>query len=60
MTPKEIKAMPAAEIVKHLVEYNKWCRGIGKYRRACAIQPYYADDICLIIDRAIELLKEVK
>ena len=60
MTLEEIKAMPAAEITKHLVEYNKWCRGIGKYRGSCARSPYYADDICLIIDRAVEILKGVK
>lgn len=60
MTPEQIKAMSAAEVAKHLVEHQRWHRGIGKYRRAGATSPHDPYDLGLIIDRAVEILKEVK
>lgn len=62
MTPEEIKAMSAAEVVRHLVEYQKWRRGEPPYDYGIS-QPhnqFALREIGAIIDRAIELLKEAK
>ena len=57
MTPEQIKTMSPAEVAKHLAEHNKWHRGKGKYSK-CSLSPHDPYDLGLIIDRAIELLKE--
>jgi hypothetical protein len=60
MTLKQIKAMSAAEVAKQLQEHQKWRRGKGKYSRAGAPSPHDPYDLGVIIDRAVEILKEVK
>ena len=61
MTPKEIKAMPAAEVAEQLQEHLKWRRGLGRYRgMSCVVSPHDHYDFGLILDRAIQLLKEMK
>lgn len=60
MTPEQIKTMSAVEVSKHLAEHSKWHRGKGKYSKPCSLSPHDPYDYGLIVDRAIELLKEVK
>jgi hypothetical protein len=60
MTPEEIKTMSAAKVAKHLVEHNKWRRGEGKYEKIYSGMPYSAQVVGALIDRAVEILKEVK
>ena len=60
MTLEQIKAMSAAEVAKHLAEHQKWYRGVGKYRKTGAPSPHDPYDLAKIIDRAVEILKEVK
>lgn len=58
MTIEEIKTMSAAEVAKHLAEHNKWRRGIGKYGKAGAKSPHAPYELGMLIERAVELLKE--
>jgi hypothetical protein len=60
MTNGEIKAMPAAVVAEHLVEYQKYRRGEPPYDYGIVPhrQPFTAKELGAIIDRAIELLKE--
>lgn len=60
MTPEQIKAMSAAKVAKALEEHNKWRRSEGKYAGITAGMPYSAQAVGALIDRAVELLKEVK
>lgn len=60
MTIEEIKTMSAAKVAKHLAEHNKWRRGIGKYGKAGAKSPHTPYELGMLIERAVELLKEVK
>jgi hypothetical protein len=60
MTIDEIKTMSAAKLAKHLLEHNKWRRGIGKYGKAGAKSPHTPYELGAIIDRAVELLNGQK
>ena len=62
MTPEEIKIMSAAKVAKHLVEYQKYRRGEPPYDYGITPhrQPFTAKELGAIIDRAVEILKEVK
>lgn len=62
MTLEEIKAMSAKEIAKHLVEYQKWRRGESPYDYGLVPKehPFTPYELSAIIDRAVEILKEVK
>lgn len=60
MTIEQIKTMSAAEIAKQLFEHNQWRRAKGKYFKACSLAPHEPHELGAIIDRAVELLKEVK
>lgn len=58
MTLEEIKAMSAAEVAKHLVEYQKYRRGESPYDYGITPhrQPFTPYELGAIIDRAAELL----
>lgn len=60
MTIDEIKTMSAAKVAKHLAEHNKWRRAKGRYSKACSRSPHEPHELGAIIDRAVEILKEVK
>lgn len=62
MTPEQIKAMSAAEVAEALVEYNKWRRGDSPYKYGMDPRrmPFSTKQFGAIIDRAVEILKEVK
>lgn len=62
MKIEEIKTMPAAKVAKHLAEYQKYRRGEPPYDYGITPhrQPFSAKELGAIIDRAVELLKEVK
>ena len=60
MTIDEIKAMSAAEVAKQLQEHQKWRRGEPPYEYGGYNMPFRPHELCAIIDRAVELLKEVK
>lgn len=60
MTLEQIKAMPAAEVAKHLVEYQKLRRGESPYQYGADNQPFTPRELGDIINRAVEILKEVK
>jgi hypothetical protein len=54
MTLEQIKAMSAADDAEHLAEYNKYRRG------RIAVRPVRPREFGAIIDRAVEILKEMK
>ena len=58
MTIDEIKTMSAAEIAKHMQEYQKWRRGEPPYEYGGYSMPFRPHEIDAIIYRAVELLKE--
>ena len=60
MTVDEIKAMSAAEIAKQLQENQKWRRDEPPYEYGGYNMPFRPHELGAIIDRAVELLKEVK
>jgi hypothetical protein len=60
MTLEQIKTMPAAKVAKALAEHNKWRRGEGEYNKPYSGMPYSAQAVGAMIDRAVEILKEVK
>jgi hypothetical protein len=62
MTLEQIKAMSAAEVAKHLVEYQKYRRGEPPYDYGITphCHPFTVKELGAIIDRAVEILKEVK
>lgn len=62
MTSEEIKAMSAAEVAKHLAEYQKYRRGESPYNYGLIPHPhpFTPYELGAIIDRAVELLKERK
>lgn len=62
MTLEEIKAMSAAEVAKHLVEYQAYRRGESPYDYGIIPhrQPFSAIEFGAIIDRAVELLNGQK
>ena len=60
MTLEEIKAMSAAEVAEQLVEYQKYRRGEPPYDYGTDKQPFTPRELGDIINRAIELLKEVR
>lgn len=58
MTLEQIKAMSAAEVAKHLAEYQKWRRGEPPYDYGLIPKqhPFTPYELGEIIDRAIGLL----
>jgi hypothetical protein len=60
MTLEEIKAMSAADVAKHLIEFQKWRRGEPPYGYGGDNQPFTPRELGDIINRAVEILKEVK
>lgn len=60
MTLEQIKTMSAAKVAKHLAEYQKWRRGEPPYAYGCDNHPFTPKELGDIINRAIELLKEIK
>ena len=60
MTVDEIKAMSAAEVAKQLQEHQKWRRGEPPYEYGGYNMPFRPHELGAIIDRAVELLKEMK
>lgn len=60
MTLEEIKAMSAAEVANHLVEYQKWRRGESPYDYGFYSHhnPFTSYELGAIIDRAVKILKE--
>lgn len=62
MTPEQIKTMSAADVATHLAEHQKYRRGEPPYDYGITShrQPFSAKELGAIIDRAVEILKEVK
>ena len=61
MTLDEIKEMSAAEVAKHLVEYQKWRRGEPPYNYGLTPKhPFTPYELGAIIDRAVKILKGVE
>lgn len=60
MTPEEIKAMSAAKVAECLVEYQKYRRGEPPYAYGGDNHPFTPMELGDIINRAVEILKEVK
>lgn len=62
MTPEQIKTMSAAKVAEALVRHNKWRRGdlMDEHGMTPSRMPYPMYDLGLIIDRAVEILKEVE
>ena len=62
MTLEQIKAMSAAKIARQLQEYQKYRRGEPPYDYGITPHryPFSAKELGAIIDRAVEILKEVK
>ena len=60
MTLEQIKAMSAQEIAKQLIEYQKWRRGESPYPYGADNAPFTPRELGDIINRAIEILEEVK
>jgi hypothetical protein len=60
MTLEQIKAMSAAEVAKHLQEFQKYRRGAPPYDYGITPhrQPFTGKELGAIIDRAIELLED--
>ncbi len=58
MTLEEIKTMSAAEVAKHLAEYQKYRRGEPPYSYGGDNHPFTPRELGDIINRAVELLKE--
>lgn len=57
MTAKQIKTMSAAKVAKALEEYNKWWNAQNWDDNDPPYEPY---EVSALVDKAIELLKEVK
>lgn len=60
MTLEEIKAMSAAKVAEHLTEYQKYRRGEPPYCYGGDNHPFTPRELGDIINRAVEILKEVK
>jgi hypothetical protein len=53
MTPEQIKTMSAAEVAKHLIEFQKWRRGEPPYGFDGDDPPFVPRELGAIIDRAV-------